>query len=106
MPVMKPVTICLARRSSWAMRSSVSGCRKRLGSSRVLATGESHLLDAACGVANSCYAASGDALRRENLLEALVLGQFAFLGRRVAQQSVDHLVGRDAFGRGREVGQD
>src|SRR5207253_1131088 len=111
MPVMKPVTTCLARRSSWAIRAMVSGCRKRLGSSWFfLAT--VFLLKSITIYAERRrgeweidpftplppFLPFGR-LRREDLLEALVLGQFAFLGRRVTQEALDHLVGRDAFGR-------
>src|ERR1022692_1776976 len=131
-PEMKPVTTCLARRSSWEMRAMVSGCRKRRGASFFLATmffsrcrslvgmtgegenegrGERKMgIDCVLPISLSPILPFSLspllASRGENLLEALVLGQLAFLGRRVAHNAVDDLVGGDAFGRGGEVRED
>src|SRR5438093_727001 len=89
MPVRKPSTAFLARRSSREMRAMVSGCRKRRGSSVLTAT----------------YSPRNTS-RRENPLVALVAGQLALAARRFLEQLLHDGVGGDPFrGRG-EVGQD
>src|SRR6516165_7656665 len=102
MPVMKPSTTCLARRSSWAMRAMVSGCRKRRGSSWILAAtmrsrwgyvGQAAGLPSACE--NSMFAEAfgrpaaypTEESTGEDLLEALVARQFALLVRRLLQEA-------------------
>src|SRR5262245_59668180 len=115
MPEMNPSTTWRARRSSREMRAMVSGCKNRRGSSSFLtaikqtptplAAWQSHILRGRKGY---CYAKPQAAIksRCEELLEALVLGQLAFLRRRLLEHALDDVVGSDAFGGGGEVRQD
>src|SRR5437762_31903 len=130
MPEMKPSTTCRARRSSRVMRAIVSGCRKRRGSSAVVATRlpqkqthhkgtkdtKAHK-ESKKPVALALFCLSfvdlcvlcafvASFLRSEDFLETLVFGEFPFAGGRFFQQLLDHRIGGHAFGGGGEVGQD